>query len=670
MGNSKRPTYEQALINAKKKQKQAQSSAPTFMGTWMPRILPPLIILIGLIFAGTKLLSLESEVLFKSQEFNLWIADDTFYQMFSIYPGGWLSWASSYMTDFFFNPATGVWLLMGAWAIISAMLALLFNLRGWKVLLVAIVPMMLLACLTQTGYWLYYQKLHGQLWLPTIGVGINVLFALLVNKTTDYSQKLLADKLRFASIIFKAVCMIGFAWFGYQALGAWSFLGLLLMATPKKIQFSKATLPSLAWVALAVALIFIVPKMAYQWVYEQTRIDEIYRAGMPCFHYGTSDISVYRTAYYMLALSFLPMMLIGSVPEGLWKKKGCKVLGGILLIALIGSSCKFVSARWCHDKNFHAEIAMSNAMNRQDWEGVANIMRGCASDTISPTRAMVMMKNLALTRLGRAGDEMFDYPEGSRMQNAEEGAEYNWAIRLSMIAGKRLYYNYGKLNYCYRWCMEDAVEFGWHVEELKMMALCCMLKGEDRVARKYFSILKQTRNHKEWAEHYEALLGQPDKIKQDPEFTPICYLKEYGDRLDGDNTLIELYLLKTFAHGHGADPYYQEMTLICAMLMKDIQLFWPRFMEYATMHSKEENFHMPRHFQEAAYLYGHLENDVDISHMPFDQSVKDSYDQFMAFNKRRDIVNLSDEQKVPLFKPQFGNTFYYFYFLVRNQKTN
>ncbi len=313
---------------------------------------------------------------------------------------------------------------------------------------------------------------------------------------------------------------------------------------------------------------------------------------------------------------------------------------------------------------------MSNAMNRQDWEGTLATMRECASDTISPTRAMVLMKNLALFRLGRAGDEMFNYPEGSRLQNTEESAKYNWAIRLSMVAGKRLYYNYGKLNYCYRWCMEDAVEFGWHVEELKMMALCCMLKGEDQGARKYFDLLKKTRYHKEWAEHYEQFVGQPDKMKADPELMPICYLKEYGNRLDGDNTLIELYLLRTFANGNGADPIYQEMTLLSAMLMKDIDLFWPRFMRYASMHSKEPDFHMPRHYQEAAYLYGHLENKVDISTMPFDQSVKDSYEQFMAFNNRPDISPLSEQEKAVRFKPQFGNTFYYFYFLVRNQKTN
>lgn len=667
MSKQTKTTYEQALLNAKKKQQQ--NAEPSRLAVWMPRILPLIVIVAGLILTASRLLSLESEVLFKSQEFNLWIADDSFYQMFSIYPGGWLAWTASYMTEFFFHPAVGVWMLMGCWALIMGMLALLFKLRGWKVLLTAIVPLMLLACLTQTGYWLYYQKVHGQLWLPTLGVGFSVLAALVVSQLVERAQKLSAVKPWMMAAV-KAVAMLAFAWWGYKLMGAWSYLGLALMAVTAKVNCQKVVVGYVAWAALACALVGIVPKLAYQWVFEQTNPSEVYVAGMPCFHYGISDISVYRTAYYMLALSFVPMALVEWLPQSLMQKKAGKWLGALLIVALLGGSCKFVAARWYHDKNFHAEIAMSNAMNRQDWEGTLNTMRECASDTISPTRAMVLMKNLALFRLGRAGDEMFNYPEGSRLQNAEESKQYNWAIRLSMVAGKRLYYNYGKLNYCYRWCMEDAVEFGWHVEELKMMALCCMLKGEDQAARKYFDLLKKTRYHKEWVEHYETFLGQPEKMKEDPELKPICYLKEYGNRLDGDNTLIELYLLRTFSNGNGADPIYQEMTLLSAMLMKDIDLFWPRFMLYASMHSKEEGFHMPRHYQEAAYLYGHLENKVDISTMPFDQSVKDSYEQFMAFNSRPDIAPLSEGEKAVRFKPQFGNTFYYFYFLVRNQKTN
>ena len=658
----------------------------------------PIALLLGMLgMIGSMLVREESEVLFKTQEMNLWIPGETFYQTFSIYPGGWLSWAASYMTDFFYHPALGVTLLMTAWGILMAMLAWLYHLRGWKLLLTALIPLMLLAALTQTGYWIYYQKLHGHTWVPTLGIGLSVLAALVCHKVTERLPVALGVTLR-------TVLLVPLTWYGYQAMGAWSFAAVLLTAFPTglprsgKTDAARATRALLSFlpVLAALALIYFVPRMAYDKVYEQTLFSEIYRAGMPCFRNGLADLCVYRRAYYLMAVCFLPLLLVNWIPQRIWEKKVSRYAAGAALAASLAAGAAFVHDRWNTDQNFHLEVAMANAIDREDWQGTLHALtEGTQNDTIAPTRAIVMMKNLALYRLGRAGDDMFNYPEGSRLQNVDEYYKYGdlmypdsvflhtdakeletsklrhrWNIRLSQIAGKKMYYNYGKLNFCYRWCMEDAVEFGWRVDELKLMAKCAMLKEENAAARKYLNILKQTRYHHEWAEKYEKFVGNFKAMREDDELRPITYLMQVGDRLDGDNTLVELYLLQTFANGNGVDPYYQEMTLISAMLMKDISLFWPRFMGYATIHKDEKNFHMPRHYQEAAYLYGHLENQVDISQMPFDESVKQTYERFMAFNAQPHIAPLSEEKKAEVFKPQFGHTFYYFYFLRRNQKTN
>jgi hypothetical protein len=76
---------------------------------------------------------------------------------------------------------------------------------------------------------------------------------------------------------------------------------------------------------------------------------------------------------------------------------------------------------------------------------------------------------------------------------------------------------------------------------------------------------------------------------------------------------------------------------------------------------------MPRIYQEAAYLYGHLEHDIDISNMPFDQSVIDSYQNFMQ--RGQQYPNMSVEQLHDILYPEYGKTFYFNYFLVRGLKT-
>ena len=135
------------------------------------------------------------------------------------------------------------------------------------------------------------------------------------------------------------------------------------------------------------------------------------------------------------------------------------------------------------------------------------------------------------------------------------------------------------------------------------------------------------------------------------------------DMLSSDNGLVEKFLMTQFIYNESTDSVYREQALISALWMKDIQMFWPRFFNYAKSHP---GVRMPTHYQEAAYLYGHLEHQVDISKMPFDKRVKESYDEFMALAKQ--YHGMSEEQMRPLFYPRFGNTFYYEYFLVRNQK--
>jgi hypothetical protein len=136
------------------------------------------------------------------------------------------------------------------------------------------------------------------------------------------------------------------------------------------------------------------------------------------------------------------------------------------------------------------------------------------------------------------------------------------------------------------------------------------------------------------------------------------------DVLGSDQSVIELFLLNLQAYRRTDDLKIAELVLISAIQLKDIPTFWSAFMQYATL--KKDGV-MPRHFQEAAYLYGNLEKNVDISNMPFDPAVVESYKAFMTAVQKNS--RMSEEQMKSALKYSFGNTFYYNYFLMRNQKT-
>ena len=69
--------------------------------------------------------------------------------------------------------------------------------------------------------------------------------------------------------------------------------------------------------------------------------------------------------------------------------------------------------------------------------------------------------------------------------------------------------------------------------------------------------------------------------------------------------------------------------------------------------------------QEAALLYSSLEKDV--MELPYDKTVRDSYDAFNRYVNSHPIRSLK-EASYPYCK-QFGKTFFYFYYFIRNLQT-
>ena len=654
---------------------------------YLRRFLVPLLLAAALVVMGGLVLRTESEVLYRMQELSLWLPTHYFFKISTFYPGGPLTWAAAYMVQHFYHPAVGMGLMLLAWALIMWLTCRLFRLRGVWQGLSLLVPLCLMACLVQTGYWLYYMKLQGHPWVPTLGVLLSLVLALPFRRMPN----------RWARLVYLAVVGV----LGYPLMGAWTYLALGLMVicegqlvTDETFRAGNpvnrgALLLHLSPLFLSLLLVAIVPPILVRQFYGQVQMSEAWWAAMPSFQYGKTDCQEYRYAYYAIALSFVLCWLLplffrekgeAVASKGKGQNRATPFLtrervGAGLVLLLVCLAAYGVSLRWERDTNFHKEVAMNNAIERLDWEGVLRIsLSKEMGESMPPTRVMVMMKNLALFRLGRAGDEMFHYPEGAEQQHAP------WQVRMTQVGGKLLYYHYGKEGFCYRWCMEDGVEFGWSVDVLKYMTKCSLITHDWDVAQKYIDMLRRTTYHRQWAEKYAALVRHPERMAEDEEMRPIIPMASFPDRLDGDNTLVELYLLKTFSSGFGADPGYQEMTLLCSLIMKDIDLFWPRFHQYLDMHQKEEGFHVPVHYQEAAYLYSVLEpqrpsdlwpgltNAEAAERIPFDESVKRRYKEFMDFNAQ--CGSMSEEQKKSAFLPQFGDTFYYFYFLRRNQQTN
>lgn len=628
------------------------------------KLLSPALVVVALLTTACCLLVYEQGFLWKAQEMNLFLDTPLFLKQQMVTSGWLLTWLGCYFTEFFYHPVFGVALLTLWWAVLLLVIWRTFRIpvKWTAVLLIPLAAVIIMNM--DVGYWIYYLKLRGHFFAAAIGTTVAVLSVWLF--------RLLPAKYHLQSVYMFVSTGVLYPLIGIYGLFATLLMGVLSWRMDRLTQVYRI-------IGSVVAVLSIVfwPLFCYNYVFCQTGIHNIWWTGIPMY-WVDRELPAYYIPYYVLAASLVFLALMdgrwkkeevrwkmdevrGKKDDGRGKKSGSKgkksVDKGLALwlgihLALVAVAGYSVYRFWYMDHNFHKEFRMQQCMENLDWQGVLNVEAG---DDVEPTRAIVMMRNLALFRLGRQGDEMYHYIEGSKLCDSPV------PVRMMQVVGYGMYYNYGLANYCHRWCLEQGVEFGWRAEYLKYLMRCALVTGENQEARKYASLLKHTRYHKAWAEKYERYINRPDQLKSSKEFAPIFQLMTGGDYLGSDQMMVEKFIMERFVRSHSDDKLYQEQSLLSALWMKDIQMFWPRFFDYANSHPGQR---MPTHYQEAAYLYGSLEHEVDISNMPFDDQVKCDYAAFMDL--ANNATSPSEDEMRPIFYARFGHTFYYNYFFVHD----
>ena len=616
---------------------QARSASPAMIEVSRFKRLP---LIAGLSFAVLVWVLFnvfEHEYLFRLQELSLWLPTKVYFDERMLVPGGLMSYIACFLVQFFYYPMLGSLIYVVLLLLVQWLTMKVFRIPARHGLLALIPGVLILCCSMEAGYWIYQIKTQGYFYSMLVGF----LFALSAMRLYQTSK----GWLRYLVVI--VVAAVGYPLFGFYA--SLALMGVALW-TLREGEEGWVLLALLCFVAIAVTPIL------YYSIYEQTRFADMFTVGMPAFEFSKRDLFTW-VPYILLYLFPLVMPFIpfrdksGVVPVGPLLGVGVGEAALLVLLPLVF---------WYRDPNFRAEVKMNHHMERLEWRKALNVAK---AQKQTPTRLIVLNKNLALLKLGKAGDEMFHYLDGG------EPPKSPLQIRLMQIGAKMLYYHYARMNFCYRWCLEDAVEYGWKVDYLKYMVRTSLISGEPALAQKYINTLKKTLFYRGWAEKYEKMVQNPALIAKDPEMASILPLYQYDDQLDADNSLVENYLLHYFAKSYNefSTPMFDEAALMCALTLKDIPTFWNCFFRYANSHRADR---MPTHYQEAALLYGNLEKTVDIKGMPFDKIVEARFKEFMRFAQKHAVENVErDPEAKKLFYDRYGNTFWYFYFFIRDVKT-
>lgn len=613
----------------------------------------------------------EQYYLKKVEDLSLFLFDRQFVLDWFSTPGGLLGLAGCFFTQFLHIPWLG--------ALIWVILLLLSYKLTEKALRIpdtlsplALIPVALLVIYNMSlGYGVYIMREQDHFFAPLLGY-ITALIPLLVIRNI---------RPVWGKILFIALWTV----IGYPLLGTFALVGTLSASILTLTEQEDSRTDRLIVSVTGLVLIILVPVILYR-LYTSYRLSDSWGMGLP-------DVSeeLWRRPVRIplqLALLFIPVMSV--ISRWLREKKASLTIQLSLFIAVIAMVWGF----WYKDDNFHTELAMSNAVDRSDWQQVIDIYtkvtaanaksdakayaartkelagtkdNNKAGDIIDryekrffqPTRTMVMYRDLALLKLNRALDEAFSMKDGSRLQNSRS------QIPMALQAGKQFYLHYGLVNMCYRWCFEDAVENGWNYSTLKYITMHAVIMQDGNLADKFTDKLSKTLFYRKWAKAQQALGSDPVAMAKAEPYRSILPLRCFDDRMTNDMVKSETFLLSHFTGQQppSSTPEYDRAALFFAMRTQDIPLFWDKLAYYVS----SNNFKvMPRSVQEAIILYSTLEN-RDYSRLPLEEKVQKSYDSFNRFAQSHPVRSIK-ESSYPYWQ-KYGKTFFYFYYFIRDMQT-
>lgn len=547
-------------------------------------------------------------------------------------PCGFVGYIASMMQSCFTMPWLGALLLTLLLVALAESMRRVFKVSAaWSGL--CLVPsFMLILNYTEVGYMLWLVKTPALAFTMPLGMLISI--------------GLTATAMVFHKLWIKLVLIVLYATVGYWLFGLFGLLACLFVVLPIIAEAIRTRQWKHLSIILGILLLALVlPRVMYGQGLFTMRVQDIYVAGLPDYIWNDAE----RYLYYPALVAIAFCLLLSTT---LFTQKNIVCLIVSLIGMIVAAICLFNYTY--RDSNFFDTLEQKQALEQGDYERVLDIARTAETP---PTRIQVMLTREALWQAGQAGDKMFAYPDGDTPCNSPRQFQY-----MRLLCGRLFYYLEGKVNYAYRWCMEDMVEYGRRPDYLCYMTKCALVNGEWKLADKYLDALDHTLWYKDFATKYRTYVTDHSLVSKDKEMATIKPLLRYNDVLDGDGGMIELFILNSYAYSTGGSREIVERALMNSLIIKNLDNFWYRFMALLP----GWNGHIPVHFQEAALMVAQLQGGVDTSKLPIDNAIRERFAQLVEKSGQ----NGDNASNAYLLKPEFGDTYWYYYFFVEGLKTN
>ena len=587
-----------------------------------------------------------ADTMYFMQDRGWWNSTAIFWEDCTRFPGGLLSWAGAYLTQFFYYPALGCSILIGLWILTFWLAKWSFKVPDeWSFLL--LIPLGALLCSDiQLGYWVYILKDVDYVFYHPLGLFAAILLSVPFWRYLPVSEKVQ----QWIALVWIPLVAALF----YYPLGIYALLAAVIVAVRQlTVNFKLSTLN----IIVLLLTLWLVPLL-------ETSGTTLMRPDQP-WTYGFRKFELDDLRDYSLEIPFYLVLIVPVFFPFIKYLKTKKLLlsqGIMVVVAVAMAYC--LSLRDFTDYNFHAEMRMQRGVEECRWN---DVLREAAKVKGPVTREMVMLRDIALINRGELCSKRFMYNNESVLPATVSDSIH---IRIADQAADLIYLNYGETVFAIRRAIERCMHYGYSYYTLRMLTECALINGEWDNARRYLRILSRTTFQKKWSEKMQCFVGNEKLMAESELFRMPLKLYNEGSELVGtDDKYVELTILKKWMYSITTDPEAQEVALGCAMMMRDHKCFWSQVQQYYNINPGKP---FPTHVQEAMLfeVYELNVQGVNLSFVKFDERVVERYKAFFTRLKQFSSQGLNEKQIGIALRPEFGDTYMWDYCVLREVQTN
>lgn len=581
----------------------------------------PIIVSVGVAIAliayiAYMLIGVYPDVLITAQDRNIFAGDAQFFCNAIARPFGIFEYIGGFLTQFFYYPALGAAILIAIWIAIFFVGVRAFGLKkGWRALM--FVP---IACLffsiIDLGYWIYCLNITGY-WFSQSLVYLCLLLLLWAAVVTP-------PLYRYLWYLTGGILL-------FPILGCYSYIFAVCLFFSQFRKVGQKVITAKSLDVFAFILVIHSPIIFHSLFYTEIHPDDVFLAGFPIFRTPT-DESIRLSIPFIIIAIFNIVLCFGRVFPVPEKRPA--------FIAYIVMGVATVATVWTHasvDDNYIYEMQMTQAAANDDWEKVISV----AEKTKTPSRTMVVLKNIALMNTGELGKRSF--------QLGNNGVEINnpdsLNVNIMQIAAPVVYYNYGNINYAMRWCMEFGVSYGFSPYYMKMMARCAETTGEKELATRYIERMNRLLFYSDW--------------KPAPASRIVKELQtSFPDALDADDNSCERYLFSILSRARKEDsPLISELSLFYSMIVRNPETFSSALYDYLRLRKSGD---LPQEYEDAYLLFSANNPNYFPYRLEVSEETKQRFASFMDSGNRLAGYGYSEDGLRDALREDWGGTYWWF----------